>query len=363
MYEDKTPEKIRGDMLARLHTDLEKSEGGFVSELLAAAALEISTLYQSLNALTPMFYVDPTSGVYLDKLAAVLGLRRKAGTLATGSLTFTGDAGAVIPAGTPFYTRGGLAFLLDSAATLTDTGAVGALTAEQVGLAYNIGSGEIVSTLRNYSGVTGYKNGAIAGGTDPETDDALCGRIYARLRRSPTSGNPYHYQSWALTVSGVGAARVLSKWDGPGTVQVLLASGELTPVAADVVAAAKVKIEAERPVGAGVTVVSATGHPVAIAATVTIDGSTTKAAVQSQFAAAATGYLRALAAGEFDTAIDVDFETIASRSYTVLYNRMAFLLLSIPGVRDYSLLTVGGGTGNLTILATEVPILTEVTIA
>jgi len=268
-----------------------------------------------------------------------------------------------VPAGTPFYTQSGLTYTLSADITIAGGTASGSLTAESVGVAYNISSGEITSTLKNYSGISGYTNGAASGGTDAETDTALLARLQAQLRRAPTSGNPYHYQSWAESVDGVGAVRVISKWSGPGTVKVLLASQAMEPVASDVVTAAAAYIETQRPVGPAVTVLSASGHELAVAATVSIDGTTTKAKVQTAFETAVWEYLKSLVSENFTSAIDLDFDTLESKTYTVLYNRIAFLLLSVPGVVDYSSLTVAGGTANLTIAADEVPKLTGVTVS
>lgn len=364
MFEDISVEGIKSDMLARLaNSDLQTREGSFANDVLSAAALEIYNLYHSMDALLPIFYLDETSGEYIDKQAAVFGLIRKAGTKAACTITFTGSDGSVVPAGAAFYTQAGLAYSLDAAVTISAGTATGTLTAAEVGDAYNIGAGEIVTALKNYSGVTGYANAAATGGTDSETDAALLARYLNQLRRAPTSGNPYHYQQWAESVDGVGAARIVSKWDGPGTVKVILASQDMEPVDETVRAAAVAYIETQRPVGPAVTAVSATAHDLAVAATITIDGTTTLATVQAAFQAALESYLQDLAKSAFADAIDLDFETLEDKTYTVSYNRVSYLLLSIPGVRDFSALAVGGGTANITIAADEVPVLTEVTVS
>ena len=116
MYEDMTPEKIRGRILGRLKTDLQTREGSFTNDIIAAAAEEISEAYHSLDALIPAFYVDETSGPYIDKQAGTVGIVRKAGTKARCGVTFTGADGAAIPAGAVYYTASGLAFYLEAPA-------------------------------------------------------------------------------------------------------------------------------------------------------------------------------------------------------------------------------------------------------
>ena len=364
MFESKTPESIRTSILGRMEASglIQTREGSFASDLAAAVSLEISEFYHQLDMLLPAFYLSEGSGSYIDKQAAIVGITRKPGTLAHCTITFTGSDGALIPAGMPFYTATGLTFLLEADTVLAGGSAQGSLAAEAVGSAWNIGPGEIVNTLKNVPGVSGYTNREASGGTDPETDGSLLGRYLLRMQRTPTSGNPWHYQMWAREVPGVGAARVVSKWSGPGTVQVILADANLEPPDSEIVKEADAHIQAERPVGPAVTVVAAGAQPIAIQAAVTIDGTTSLPEVRARVETTVRAYLQELASQVFADNIDLELETLEGKTYTILYNRIAFLLLSVPGVVDYASLTVNGGTGNLVVAADQLPQLQEVTI-
>jgi len=362
VFEDVTPEKIRKRILARLETDLQTREGSFINDIIAAAAEEISEVYHSLDALLPAFYVDETSGPYIDKQAGTVGIVRKEGTAARCVVRFTGTDGASIPAGAVYYTVSGLAFYLENAVTVRDGDGTGTLIASEVGDAYNIAAGEIVTALRNYGGVSGFTNEAAEGGTDPETDKALLARYLERMRRPATSGNPWHYQRWAKEVEGIGAARVVSKWNGPGTVKVIVADQEFRPAAEEAAAACAAHIRAERPVGPEVTVEAASALEVTVEAAVALDGFVSAGSVQAALEEAVGEYLRSLAAAAFGGNIDMQFEAMEAGNYEVLYNRIAFLLLSIPGVVDYTSLKLNGGGENLTIPADALPVLTGVTV-
>lgn len=362
MYENMTPERIRSRILGRLKTDLQTREGSFLNDIIAAAAAELSECYHSLDALVPAFYVDETSGPYIDRQAGIVGIVRKSGTRATCVITFTGVSGAVVPDGAVYYTASGLAFSLSGAVTLQDGTGQGLLVASEVGDAYNIAAGEIVSALRNYTGVSAYANEAADGGADPETDEALLRRYLERMRKPATSGNPYHYQQWAKEVEGVGAARIVSKWNGPGTVKVIVADQDLQPATAAAVAACAAHIEAERPIGPEVTVEAAKTLEVRVEAAAVLERAASPAAVQAALEEALRTYLRQLASAAFEGSIDLQFETLEEGSYEVLYNRIAFLLLSIPGVVDYTVLTLNGGTGNLTVPADALPVLRGVAV-
>lgn len=347
MFEDITPESLTKEILDAAAGELETIEGSFAADMAAPVALELWKGYQSLNALTPIAFVDETSGGYIDLRCADYGIERKPGTRARADMALTGTAGAVIPKGTVFLTVDGLEFELLEAVTLTAGAGTGTVEAVDVGRAYNVGAGELTNMVVTLSALTAWQNAAAAGGTDRESDGDLCARLYVRLRTPATSGNAYHYRQWALEVNGVGDARVFPLWNGPGTVKVLLVDGAREPVTAAVVTAAAAHIEEVRPIGAAVTVESAVGKAITVAAAVTLDGSVTVEAVRTAFVSNLDTYLRG----------------VAFTGAAVLYNRIAFLLLDIGGVVDYTALTVNGGEANVVLGELEVPVLGEVTVA
>ena len=346
MFEDITPESIKSGILSRVGSTMEQREGGFLSDMVSPVALELWKCYQAMNALIPIAYVDESSGGYIDLRCAEYGIVRKAGTRARAALTLTGRAGTVIPEGTAFLTGDGLAFGLMEPVTLTGGADPGSVEADAVGRAYNIRAGELTQMVNTISGLESWSNADAEGGTDEETDAALCARLYEHLQKPATSGNTYHYERWAKEVNGVGDAKVTPLWNGPGTVKVLIVGPDKEPVSSEIVTACAAYIDAQRPIGATVTVSSAAGLSIEVSASVTLDGTTTAPAVESAFAERVGEYIREL----------------AFRGYTLLYNRVAFFLLDIDGVVDYTSLSVNGGTGNVSIGAEQVPVLGEVSV-
>ena len=347
MFEDVTVEQIKTDILGRMVSNLDTREGSFANDMISAVSYRIWETLQSLDAVVPIAYIDETSGAYIDKRCAEYGITRKAGIKAAVTLTLTGTAGVVVPAGKVFVTAAGLAFATDSAVTLGSGETACAATAAEIGASYNVAAGAITGQLESLSGLVSVTNNAAAtGGTDPETDAALSMRFYDFLQNPTTSGNTAHYKQWALAVSGVGAAKVYPLWAGAGTVKVLIASDTMGPVDATIVSKCAAAIEEERPIGATVTIKSATALAVSVAGSVTIDSSTTISAVQAAFVSALSAYLK----------------SISFVKYTLVYNRIAALLLDIDGVQDCSGLTVNGGTANITIGDDQVPVLEAVSI-
>lgn len=347
MFDDITPEGLRAAILANLADTWQTREGSFAANLAAPAAVELWKFYQALSGMVGMFYIDESSGGYIDLAASTFGLTRKEGVCAEAVMTFAGTAGTVIPAQTAFLTEGGVEFDLVTAVTLDAVGAgSGTVRAAEAGESGNVSAGSLTRMIVTLSGLDSWTNAQASGGVDAESDAALCGRYYDRLQMPATSGNAYHYRKWALEVSGVGDAKVFPLWDGAGTVKVLLVGPDKAPVESSVVSAAEDNIESQRPIGAAVTVASAQGVTVAVSAAVTLDGAVSAGTVQAAFAAALKSYL----------------QSVAFSGGAVLYNRIAFLLLSVSGVTDYTALTVNGGTANVTLTDDQVPVLGAVTV-
>lgn len=348
MYENLTVEQIKNDILNRISSDLDKSEGSFINDMVSGVAYEIWKVYQSMDALIPIAFVDETSGEYIDKRAAEYGIKRKPGTKAEVALSFTGTDGTVIPKGKIFVTSEGLQFETSEDVTIENGAASVTATAVEIGSEYNVEVETITGQLISLSGLTSVTNLEPAtGGADPETDAALVKRLYDYLQNPATSGNAAHYRQWALEVDGVGAAKVIPLWNGPGTVKVLIVGNNNEPVDQSIVEQCRVHIEENRPIGATVTVVSAEGLPINVSVSVIIDSTTTLENVRDSFEEALRVYLR----------------SIAFSKYTLAYNRVAYMLLDIPGVIDYTSLTINGGTTNITIGDDQVPVLGTVVIS
>ncbi|MCX7615626.1 MAG: baseplate J/gp47 family protein, partial [Clostridiales bacterium] len=295
MYESMTVEDIKSDILGRISTDIDTREGSYTNDMISAVAYEIWKTYQSLDAILPIAFVDETSGEYIDKRCAEYGITRKAGTKATATLHFTGTDGTIIPAGSVFLTVDGLEFETSATVTISNGTASAIATASEVGETYNVDAGTITQQIVSISGLSGITNDKATGGTDPETDAAFVARLCDYLQKPATSGNINHYEQWALAVNGVGAAKVTPLWNGAGTVKVLIVGADKGPVDSAIVANCLANIELNRPIGATVTVESATGLSVNISAEITIDSTTTKAAVRTAFTEALDTYLKSIA--------------------------------------------------------------------
>ena len=345
MYENVTPESIKASILSNI-SGLDIREGSYINNLISPMAYKIWEYYQALNAVIPIAFVDETSGEYIDKRCADYGITRKPGTKAKAIMTLTGTDGVIIPKGKVFLTESGLEFITMAKVTLSGETTVEAEAAE-VGERYNVEADTITRQFSSTYGLSTFTNSAGEGGTDPENDEALVKRLYDFLRFPATSGNANHYRQWAKEVNGVGEAKVFPLWNGPGTVKVVIVDQNFNPAALDVVSACRVHIEANRPIGASVTVASASKLDVDVAATVKVGAGARKEKIEMLF----------------DEKIRQYIKEVAFVGKELTYNKVGALLMETEGVLDYTSLTLNGKAQSVVLTDEQVPIVKTVVIS
>lgn len=351
-YEGLTPERIKAEMLTGLSVrgaELDIREGSYTNTLVSVAAYQLFQLYQEFPGLLAMVFPDETSGEYLDRHAWQIGMVRQSGARAVAAVVFTGTDGVTVPQGTVLQVpESGLRFATRETVVLADGTATAEAEAEDVGADYNVPPGSITSMAVNLTGVTTVTNpAAAAGGAYVESDADFFARYHLRRTLPVTSGNANHYIQWAREVAGVSYASCIPLWNGNGTVKVILAGADKSAVDEAIRAACAAHIEAQRPIGATVTVVSVTPRLLPLTAQVTLAEGATVEAVTQQLTASVSAML---AAQPFGTAL------------TIPFSRFLACLLQCPGVADYAAMTVDGAARAVTLAAETVPQVGTVTV-
>lgn len=353
-------------LLATVPDDIDKAEGSYIYDALAAAAAEMVQMKIDMGNFLKRGFASTTFGEYLDLRCEEHGLTRKDAVKATGQVTFTGTAGVTIPAGTivatpadPMLSVASIEFVTTSEATIPESGSIAVdIECSLAGEKGNVLAGTITvlaSKITPASSISAVINAAATtGGEDIETDAALLARYLEYVQNPGTSGNKADYKNWALEVPGVGDAQVIPVWNGHGTVKVVLIDEDKQPTSAAVITAVQNYIspdpedgEGKAPIGATVTVAAATAVNIDVSATMTLTGTKTLAQVQTAFEIALADYLKSIAFTD---------------DPTVRYVRIGSLLLDTEGVQDYSALLVNSGTANITISAGQVAVKGTVTL-
>ena len=335
MWENMTFENILNDMLSRVSTDVDKREGSVIYDALAPAAYKLAEAYFMLSMYLDLVSGDTAVGEFLDRVAADHGITRKQATYAFRKIETSGPVGV----GTRWGING-LIYVITELLTLNEYKA----QCEQLGDLGNQYSGEL-DNIDNISDIIATLTDIITSGEDEETDDNLRSRFYAQIRTPSTSGNADNYKTWALEVPGCGNARVFPLWNGAGTVKVLVVDENMA-IDEGLEVTVYDYIETVRPVGPVITVDSPAGIVINVTANVLLDGSQTLVDVKDGFQSLLSEYLK-----------ESVFE-----DYSVSYARIGALLLTTEGVQDYTGLQVNGGTANITIADTEMPIAGTVTL-
>nr|WP_092074749.1 baseplate J/gp47 family protein [Dendrosporobacter quercicolus]NSL49872.1 baseplate J/gp47 family protein [Dendrosporobacter quercicolus DSM 1736]SDN12083.1 Uncharacterized phage protein gp47/JayE [Dendrosporobacter quercicolus] len=338
MYEAMTYETILQRMLGLVPNTLDKREGSVIYDALAPAAAELTQAYIELDLNLQLAFADTSRAEYLAMRAAEMGIDRIAATYALrkGFFYTASNAAMDVPLGSRFTLEGLHYVTVEKISAGQFT-----LQCETAGAAGNIPFGNMVPVDYTDGLAKAELADILTPGEDEETDDSLRERYHFRVRQPITSGNIYHYKQWAREVAGVGDAKVFPLWNGNGTVKIAIADSDMQPAIPALVTTVAQYLETVRPIGATVTVVSATGKAIIVTAAVTLAPAIALQRVYDAFLSAVDGYLKEIA---------------FSSSY-VSHARIGTLLLSIPGVDDYSGLTLNGAAANVALSGEEIPVL------
>ncbi|EHQ92129.1 baseplate J/gp47 family protein [Desulfosporosinus youngiae] len=337
MYEGQTYESILDRMLDRVPGDLDKREGSIIYDALSPAAAELAQAYAELEVNLRLFSAQTSSGDYLELRTMDYGVTRRVATKAQRKAMFYGQND------TPLDVAIGSRFSIEQvryAAKEKIASGQYILECETAGTVGN----QYFGTLMPIDYIPGLVQAELSDilipGTNAETDDSLRQRYLQRVRQPATSGNAAQYRQWASEVAGVGGAKVFPLWEGSGTVKVVIVDAEKQPATSTLVDAVSDYVETVRPIGAAVTVVSAAAKEISVTATAVL----------------ASGYAIQGVTDAFKVEVESYLQDTAFINTYVSYAKIGNLLLSTPGVIDYTTLLVNGGSANIALADEEIPV-------
>ena len=161
-------------------------------------------------------WLDRHGQIWLVNADGSIG--RKQATYASGTVTFTGVTGSVVPFGTRLSTAN-VEYETTDPITIdgpTD-GPVRALDSGTIG---NLDPGAAMDIITAVDGVDGTAVVVnVSNGFDTENDEDLRTRVLLRIQNPPMGGSQADYVRWALAVPGVTRAWAAPE-QGPGTITV-----------------------------------------------------------------------------------------------------------------------------------------------
>lgn len=336
---EQTYEDIKQRMLDNINSDIDKREGSFTQNMISPISEELAKIYLEQRDLVNMAFVRNGFFNYLDDKCWEYGVERKIGTSAVGEVTFEGEDGTIISNGTAIYNND-LYYVVLNDADISNGKADLVVEAYEMGKKYNVLKNTEFVLKENIQGVTKvYAKEDFKGGTDTETDEELRDRYFNTIKKSYTSGNVAHYEAWATEVNGVGSCKVYPLKNGNGTVEIVITNSDMLGASSELIESVKANIEEKRPIGANVSVVSATEKAINITANITLSVGYELMEVKQLFKEKLKEYLK----------------EISFKSSYVSTAKLGNLLLDIDGVYDYTDFKVNNAINNVPLEDTEVP--------
>lgn len=142
----------------------------------------------------------------LDQHADLRGLTRNDPNIATGGVTFSGEDGAVVPAGVILQRADGWQYELDNDVIIVGGTGVGVITAIIEGVSGNTPNASTLSFISPELSINTaviVNASGLSGGADKENNDSFRSRILEQWRQPPHGGAIFDYIYWGKQVSGV----------------------------------------------------------------------------------------------------------------------------------------------------------------
>ena len=327
---------------------------GFPSyDLLASVALRLANTDEVVEENIKKLDPENLTGDDLDRyIFPRIGMERKEATFATGVLTITGNG--TVNAGDLFESAGGIQFSAMETVEIKESGLVSVVCVRDGDIG-NIPAHSITQMPVTLQGINTCDNfEKTTGGYDEETDAAYFERFLIKVRTPPTSGNIYHYMSWALEVAGVGHVKVFPFGHGKNTVDVVLVDSTGKPADAELVLRVQDYIDpgstgegyGEAPIGAMCFVSAADEKIIDISVNILKETSAGQEVTTKAINESIEGYL----------------SEIAFSQDHISYAKVGAAILDAEGVSDYEELLINETVKNIPVGERECAVLGEVRI-
>lgn len=342
------------DIYGRMKKSYEETAGFSLDEAsdidirLRVLAGEIFSAKMYMDFIQRQMFLSTAAGEYLDYHAEERGLSRKEAAKAGGTVTFSVESASaediLIPEGTVVSTAGEepLRFITDDSVILYmgNTKASVTCTAEEGGKKYNIKAKEISVLVTPPPGIASVTNETyFKGGSDQESDTALCKRIRDAYVHVSNGSNSAYYKKLAMSVPGVESASVLPGQRGGGTVDIYI-GGKGEKASAELTAEVQALIQTQRELNVDVLVQAAEEYTFDLNPVITLEPGYDFEIVKQQCIEALQAYGETLGVGD-----------------PILYADASACIYPIEGIRNHRF--IGGDTfpGEKML-----PVLTAVTV-
>lgn len=357
---DEDEDDIHERMLTGIPTEFDDREGSLVWDMTRPTALEMAKIIGFdfpliIQSTFPQF----AEGVFLDYHGERESVRRREAVTAKGTVTVEGADGTLIPAGTTVTTDEidgvTIEYRTIEDETIEDESIDISIEAIEAGAHANVPQHTINNFNEPIVGVSSITNkDSIEHGVDEEDDDTYRERIIQISRTQSYTGNKSDYIKWAKEIPGVGEVLVVPEFDGPGTVQVLIASDTGSVANQELIDQVQDHIAPDDRNGGGLA---------PIGALVTVTSINSKIIDVSFEASLEDGFAEETVLQALKMQLSVYFAEELDQGGLVRFTKIGAIIMTTPGIIDYDNFTINNDTENIQLAPDEVAVVGEVVMS
>ena len=350
-YENMTYEVILKRMMDRVteqYPNLDDREGSIIFNALAPAALELAIAYTEIDNSRNESFVDTASREYLLLACKEMGIDISQFEANAGihKAEFNVEVAIGSRWNCDLFNYEVVEFVEKSGDYY-----IYRLECETLGTAPNNQKGDLTPITDAPNGLEHAKLvECLIEGENEVSDEKIREAYYEYVNSEATDGNVRQYKRWCSEFEGIGNAKVFPLWNGDNTVKVSILSVSNRAATEELIAEFQEYLDPGitgmgdgiAPIGAFVTVTTATEVPIDISATVKLKAGYSDTA-------------------EIDTAIAKHLSELAYDKTMVAYMNVGAAILSVAGVEFVGDLLLNGGTENIVLGDEEIPVLGTVT--
>lgn len=350
-YESMTYEVILQRMMARVieqHPNLDNREGSILFNALAPAALELAIAYTELDNCRNESFVSTASRDYI--LIGCMDMGMDISQFDANAGTHKGEFNVEVPIGSRWNCDLYNYEVTELIGLNAETNYYEyQLICETTGTEPNNQTGELAPITDAPSGLTHARlTECLIEGKNETSNEDIVTAYYDYVASTIGDGNIAQYERWCdeYPNGGIGNSKVFPLWNGANTVKVSILSESNRKATPELISDFQEYLDPNTtgmgdgvaPIGAFVTVSTATEVPMNISAVVTMKSGYTDT---SKIASELTEY----------------FSRLAYTSNSVSYMSVGATILSVDGVETINNLIINGGSVDISLGDEEIPVL------
>ena len=346
-YENMTYEVILARMMDRVkakYPKLDRREGSIIFDALAAGALELAIMYTELDNSRNESFVQTASRHYILLACEQMGMDITVFDASAGTHKCEFDVPVSIGSrwNCDLFNYEITEYLGENEGLHTYLA-----VCETVGTAPNNLTGDLTAITETLNDLTHAKLvECVIEGENDTSDEDVRKAYFDYVNSVATDGNVNQYKRWCQDYDGIGNYRILPLWNGDNTVKVSILNVSNRAASQTLIDEFQEYLDPNTegmgngiaPIGAFVTVSTATEVPISVSATVSMkDGYSDTSAIS--------------------THLENYFASIAYEKNSIAYMNVGAAILNAEGVEFVSNLLVNGGTTDIALGEEEVAIL------